>query len=221
MEQGGLAAPGFTAMRDVIARRIRDEVLDGTLPLGARVPEKRYAETYGVSRTPVREAVAVLAAEGLVTLPPQTGPHVARPGPARLRQVFQVCFVLETAAVRFAEPEARAAALADLERLYAALLTAGPGGDPAGARGTAFHRRLVEAAANPAMDEAYRRVAGVAALARSRLGPAASGADCLDQRRAIVDALSSDDHAALEFAVAAHFEWCLGRLAAHPEIGRD
>jgi GntR family transcriptional regulator of vanillate catabolism len=53
-------------LESTVAHRIREMILDGTLPAGARVPEASIAERLGVSRTPVRNALPALAAEGLL-----------------------------------------------------------------------------------------------------------------------------------------------------------
>lgn len=56
-----------------VAERVRDMIAQGALAPGSRVPEKQLCEQFGVSRTPLREALKVLAQEGLVTLLPNRG----------------------------------------------------------------------------------------------------------------------------------------------------
>jgi DNA-binding GntR family transcriptional regulator len=57
-----------------VADRVRDMIERGELASGERIPERELCETFGVSRTPLREALKVLASEGLVELLPNRGP---------------------------------------------------------------------------------------------------------------------------------------------------
>jgi DNA-binding GntR family transcriptional regulator len=59
-----------------ILLRLRDYVVEGNIPEGARVPERQLCEMLGISRTPLREALKVLAAEGLIDLLPNRGARV-------------------------------------------------------------------------------------------------------------------------------------------------
>ena len=72
-------APGPATFPAAIAARLRREILTGALPPGSPVKERDHAERLGVSRTPLREAVRILAKEGLVTLRPLRSPLVADP----------------------------------------------------------------------------------------------------------------------------------------------
>ncbi len=70
------AEPGRAPKRAVIhaklLERLRDLIIEGELPAGERVPERMLCERFGVSRTPLREALKALAAEGLIELPAQS-----------------------------------------------------------------------------------------------------------------------------------------------------
>ena len=78
--------------------RVRNMIMEGELKPGEKVPEKLLTERFGVSRTPVREAVKVLAAEGLVMLVQNRGAVVSRLTVAELDEVFPVLAALEGAA---------------------------------------------------------------------------------------------------------------------------
>jgi GntR family transcriptional regulator, rspAB operon transcriptional repressor len=69
-----LAAEPLTA---VVARALRQDILDGVMPPGTRITQDSIAAKYGTSRSPVREALRELAAEGLVTIVPDVGARVA------------------------------------------------------------------------------------------------------------------------------------------------
>ena len=65
-----------TSLHGEILPRLRDYIVEGNIPDGARVPERQLCEMLGISRTPLREALKVLAAEGLIELLPNRGARV-------------------------------------------------------------------------------------------------------------------------------------------------
>ena len=75
--------------------RIQSLVLDGTLPAGQKIPEKELCVRFGVSRTPMREALKVLAVDGLVYLEPNRGAWVSKLTVAELEEVFPIMAALE------------------------------------------------------------------------------------------------------------------------------
>ncbi len=110
---------------DRVADELRRAVFEGELESGTPLREVALAESLGVSRPTLREALAVLVAEGLATREPNRGVSVARPDPESVRDVSRARTVLETAGVRqwpVASEEARDAvrrALGDYERAVA------------------------------------------------------------------------------------------------------
>jgi len=82
---------------DIIAR-IRDRLIEGAIAPGARIPEQDLCRALGISRTPLREALKVLAAEGHVLLLPNRGARAARLTTADVRDLFEVSAALESAA---------------------------------------------------------------------------------------------------------------------------
>ena len=74
---------------DRVAETLRDAMLDGSLAPGDHLAEADLAARLGVSRTPVREALGRLAAEGLVDLQPNRGARVVNWTPEELRQIFE------------------------------------------------------------------------------------------------------------------------------------
>lgn len=135
---------------------LRELILRGTFGSGARLGEAELAERLGVSRTPVREALARLASEGLVELSPNRGARVSSWTVAELEGVFDLRTVLEPELTALAVPNA---ARADVEAL-ASLATrmTGVGAPGAGQDLDAlvplnreFHGRLVALAGHPAL----------------------------------------------------------------------
>ena len=83
------------SLHDELVERLRTLIVDGTLEPGIKVPERDLCEQFEVSRTPMREALKVLAADGLVTLTPNRGAWVSKLTLPELEEVFPVMGALE------------------------------------------------------------------------------------------------------------------------------
>jgi DNA-binding GntR family transcriptional regulator len=135
---------------------VRELILRGDFPPGARLGEVELAERLGVSRTPVREALGRLAAEGLVEIAPNRGARVTSWTVAELEDVFDLRTALEPRLTALAVPRADAVAVAALEELAGAMLVVGAPGpdqdlDALVPLNRTFHGRLVALADQPAM----------------------------------------------------------------------
>ena len=111
---------------DRVAEELRRAVFDGELESGTPLREVALAESLRVSRSTVREALAVLVAEGLATREPNRGVSVTSPDPASVHDVSRAREVLEVAGVRNwppATPEARALVHTRLEEFTEAAVT--------------------------------------------------------------------------------------------------
>jgi len=108
-----LSAP---ALYEQVAERLRSRIFAHELAPGGWIDEQALAVEYGISRTPLREALKVLASEGLVVLKPRRGCYVTELSEQDIDEVFPVMAVLEG---RVAEEAARRATGADLTRLKA------------------------------------------------------------------------------------------------------
>lgn len=85
-----------------IANSLEHMIFDGTFADGDRLDEVRLADQFGVSRTPLREALQRLESSGLVTLIPRRGAFVRQPGPLELLEMFEVMAELEAVCARLA-----------------------------------------------------------------------------------------------------------------------
>jgi DNA-binding GntR family transcriptional regulator len=138
------------------AGAVREMILHGELPAGARLAEVELAERLGVSRTPVREALTRLAAEGLVELAPNRGARVSSWSVAELEGVFDLRSALEPRLTGLAVPKATPADLADLAELAARMVQVGVPGpeqdlDALVPLNREFHGRLVALADHPGL----------------------------------------------------------------------
>ena len=139
--------------------RVRELILAGDLAAGARLGEAELAERLGVSRTPVREALSRLAAEGLVEIVPNRGARVSSWSVAELEGVFDLRAALEPRLTALAVPRAGAADVQALEALAGAMLRVGSPGpdqdlDALFPLNREFHGRLVALAEHPGMASA-------------------------------------------------------------------
>jgi DNA-binding GntR family transcriptional regulator len=135
---------------------LRDAIMGGDLAPGARLGEVELADRLGVSRTPVREALSRLAAEGLVEIVPNRGARVVTWTVAELEGVFDLRSVLEPQLTAHAVPNAAPADIDVLDALTRRMHevgTPGPGQDLDALvpLNRAFHDRLVALAAHPAL----------------------------------------------------------------------
>ncbi|CAI7974044.1 GntR family transcriptional regulator, transcriptional repressor for pyruvate dehydrogenase complex [Frankia sp. Hr75.2] len=152
---GGDSVVGVVTSAGRVLEVLRRLILNNTFLPGARLAETELAEQLGVSRTPVREALRQLAAEGLVELSPNRGARVAGWSPAELESVFELRSTLEPRLTGMAAERADEGDLAELEKLaneMSAVGSPGPEQDlealiPLNA---AFHERLVKLADAPA-----------------------------------------------------------------------
>ncbi len=134
---------------------LEEEVATGKLLPGAHLDEVELAKRFGVSRTPVREALRLLAGEGLVEIRPRRGTVVAQVSPQRLLEMFEVMAELETMCARLA---ARRMTESDLQRLDDAheqcrVASAGRDSDAYFYANERFHQSIYLAAHNSFLNE--------------------------------------------------------------------
>jgi DNA-binding GntR family transcriptional regulator len=98
---GGIDQPSLVELATV---RLRAEILSGSLSPGDRIVEDQLRRRYGISRAPLREALRLLAQQGLVEHLPRRGVRVTSWSPTDIRQLFEVRHVLERHAVVSALP---------------------------------------------------------------------------------------------------------------------
>lgn len=150
---------------------VRRMVLDGELKDGAKAPETALCMRFGVSRTPMREALKALAAEGWLELLPNRGARVAPLRADTLADAFELKGAIERLIGATAPTRATPGDLAALEAIHADLGDALAAGDAR--RYTAlnedFHARLARAAGNPAAEQVYRGLMAQALRARHRI----------------------------------------------------
>jgi DNA-binding GntR family transcriptional regulator len=148
-------------LHDTVVGRLRDLIVEGTLAPGTRIAERQLCESLGVSRTPLREALKVLASEGLVELLPNRGARVARLDERDVEDMFRVMGALEALAGSLACTHISEAELAEIAALHYEMLAQYTRRDLPGyfRLNQAIHAAIVAAARNPILAATYQSLA--------------------------------------------------------------
>lgn len=167
---GRLARPALLV--DEVMRSIRDMIVDGRVRPGERLSENALAAELGVSTTPVREAIALLRRQGLVTVQPQSGTYVFELQPGELNRLCELRFALEPSAVQLALEDPESALPDALDRIVADMQKAQVEGRVRDylALDTDFHDAIIAASGNEYFNSAYALIGAKMAALRNRLG---------------------------------------------------
>ncbi|HAX21786.1 MAG: GntR family transcriptional regulator [Hydrogenophaga sp.] len=136
------------ALYEEVAELLRQRIFSRELEPGSWIDELKIAEEYGISRTPLREALKVLAAEGLVTMKVRRGAYVTEVSDKDLADVYHLLALLESDAAGVVAQRASDAELAELQGLHAELEAAADDRNRFFALNERFHMRLLEIASN-------------------------------------------------------------------------
>ena len=154
--------PGKTSLHDEVLARLRDYIVEGNLSDGSRIPERELCTQFGVSRTPLREALKVLASEGLVDLLPNRGARVRALKAEDYKELFDLMGGLEALAGRLACESISPAQYAEIEALHHEMYGFYLRRDlhEYFRCNQLIHQKIVDAAGNRALTSMYATVAG-------------------------------------------------------------
>ncbi len=136
------------ALYEQVADRLRQRILAHTLAPGSWIDEQALAAEFGISRTPLREALKVLAAEGLVTMKLRRGAYVTEVSERDLSEVFHLLALLESDAAQVAARRASSDELRELRAIHDELEATVHDRERFFAANERFHMRLLEIADN-------------------------------------------------------------------------
>ncbi|WP_370267284.1 GntR family transcriptional regulator [Nioella sp.] len=141
----------------VTANRIRDAIISGELPLGSKLSEQRLADALGVSRSPVRDALAALQSEGLVTIQSKRGTFVFTPDLHIIDELCEFRRIMECEALRLGAERNHAQLMDGLEQACDAMQRALAAEDSQGYTlgDYQFHNAIVESPGNRSIVRAY------------------------------------------------------------------
>ncbi len=193
-----------------VAELLRQRIFKRELEPGNWIDELKIAEEYGISRTPLREALKVLAAEGLVTMKVRRGAYVTEVSRSDLADVYHLLSLLESDAAGVVATKATNAELAELQALHRELETASKAGtantDQFFAINERFHMRLLAIANNRWRDQMVADLRKVMKLNRhNSLLKTGRIAESLAEHQAIMDALLARDAARTQERMREHF----------------
>ncbi|MDH3580734.1 MAG: GntR family transcriptional regulator [Hyphomicrobiales bacterium] len=194
-------------LHDELLERLREMIVDGALAPGAKVPEKALCARFGVSRTPLREALKVLASEGLVTLTPNRGAMVSDLTREDLEEFFPVMAALEALSGEMACANITDKQVAQITLLHEDMVACYEARDLGGyfKINQQIHERILDAARNPTLTTLYRSLAGRIRQARYLANMSQTRwAQAVDEHGQMIEALEARDGARLAAILKTH-----------------
>lgn len=219
-ELGDLAemAPGGR-LSDLAYDRILEALFDRRVPAGAFVSQSELVKLLGIPVAPLRDALRVLEAEGVLTIHPRSGIQFVKPGLELTRATYQFRTIVERAAVRVFAETADENELDRIERRHRKLIASiekrGLSPDTLGELEeleNVLHDAIIASLTNPLIETTYRRMHNYLRLVRleRRLTPPLA-LRSLREHMAIIAACQARDADQAEAAVTAHFTAALQR----------
>jgi DNA-binding GntR family transcriptional regulator len=203
------------ALYQRVAERVREQIFNRELEPGTWIDEQKLAAAYGISRTPLREALKVLAVEGLVTMKVRRGAYVTEMSVEDVSQVYRLLGLLESDAAAQVAESASDAQLAELKSLHDRLEREMDQRDAFFDANEQFHLSLLALAGNRWREQIVRDLRKVMKLNRHHsLFKSGRLAESLAEHRALMHAIGQRDAEAAGRLMRAHFE--NGLAAAKP-----
>jgi DNA-binding GntR family transcriptional regulator len=194
-------------LHNEVADRLRELITRGELSPGERLNERVLTERFGISRTPLREAVKILSSEGLVKLLPNRGAIVTTITRADAEDMFQVMAVLEALGGELACQRASEKDIAEVKELHRKMRAHHAEGDLADyfEFNQRIHQKIIDCAGNRELTDAYRRISVrirraryMANLSKPRWNEA------MEEHEQILDALIRRDSERLKALLTTH-----------------
>jgi DNA-binding GntR family transcriptional regulator len=195
------------SLHEQVAQRLRQMLVEGRIPPGAKLNERELSKVLSVSRTPLREAIKMLAAEGLVELLPNRGAIAVELTEEDVLNTFEVMAGLEAQSGELAAQRITDAELDEIKALHFEMLAAYTRHDlPAYYRlNSAIHRAINAAAKNPVLTSTYNQVnARLQALRFRSNQDGEKWKSAVKEHELMIDALSAHDAVAMRAVLASH-----------------
>jgi DNA-binding GntR family transcriptional regulator len=195
------------ALHEQVAMRLRQMLVEGEIAPGAKLNERELAQVLQVSRTPLREAIKMLAAEGLVELLPNRGAVAVSLGEQDIMNTFEVMAGLEGLNGELAAQRITPAELAEIQAMHFEMLAAYTRADLSGYYriNAQIHRAINEAAKNPVLSATYNQLnARLQALRFRSNQDGEKWSRAVKEHEQMIDALTRQDAAAMRAVLVAH-----------------
>jgi DNA-binding GntR family transcriptional regulator len=196
-----------TALHGQVTQRLRQLLVEGRIAPGAKLNERELCEQMKVSRTPLREAIKTLAAEGLVELLPNRGAIAVQLGEADILNTFEVMAGLEGMSGELAAQRITPEELTEIEAMHYEMKAAYTRRDLSAyyRLNAAIHRAFNAAARNPVLTATYNQVnARLQALRFRSNQDGEKWARAMQEHDRMIEALQKRDGAALRAELVAH-----------------
>jgi len=208
-------------LHEEAADRLRDMIVEGELAPGERVREQAVCDRLGLSRTPLREAMKMLATEGLVILQPNRGATVSDPSPADIADTFKVIGALEALAGELACERVKENDIAEIRVLHYQMALHQTRGELREyfRLNQRIHETLVELSGNEVLIETHRRLGG--RIRRQRFVANRSGdrwEQAMQEHEQMLEALAARDGKCLAEVLRRHLD---NKLTAVERADRD
>lgn len=194
-------------LHEQVASRLRQMLVEGRIAPGAKLNERTLCEELRISRTPLREAIKMLAAEGLVELLPNRGSVAVQLSEADVHNTFEVMAGLEALSGELAAKRITDSELAEIKALHHEMLAAFIRKDLSVyyRLNAAIHRSINAAAKNPVLTATYNQVnARLQALRFRSNQDGEKWSHAVQEHEAMVQALEARDAAALSRVLTSH-----------------
>ncbi|MDM0041227.1 GntR family transcriptional regulator [Variovorax sp. J22G21] len=195
------------SLHDQVAARLRTMLIEGRIAPGAKLNERELCEQLRVSRTPLREAIKLLAAEGLVDLLPNRGAVAVRLTEADVLNTFEVLAMLEGMSGELAAQRIGDGDLAELRALHYEMLACYARRDLSGyyRLNALIHTAINNAAGNPVLTATYRSINARVQSLRFRTNQnEAKWKSAVKEHEQMLEALDARDGAALRKVLVEH-----------------
>jgi DNA-binding GntR family transcriptional regulator len=194
------------ALYGEVAEQLRQQIFRRDLKPGSWIDEVKIAQEFGISRTPLREALKVLAAEGLVTMKVRRGAYVTEVSETDLADVYHLLSLLESDAAGVVAQKATDEQLKELQQLHKELEAAQNNRDKFFTLNERFHMRLLEIAGNRWRDQLVADLRKVMKLNRhNSLLKTGRVRESMLEHRAIVEAIARRDAKSAVKRMQEHF----------------
>lgn len=206
-------------LSDLAYERILQALFESRLPMGEKLNQGDLIKITGIPVGPVRDALKLLEADGIVTIHPRSGIEIIRPSTDLVRATFQFRAMVERPAVRAYAMSASEKVLHDLDRWHGEIAEQFSSSEPNESVTSqldkvedAFHLPMVAALQNELVDASYRRLRLMAAIikVKSTVFPR-SAVVSIREHRAVLKACLDRDADAAESLLAQHLTNALNR----------
>ncbi|HEY3049669.1 MAG TPA: GntR family transcriptional regulator [Polaromonas sp.] len=197
------------ALHEQVAHRLRQMLVENRIPPGAKLNERELSEVLNVSRTPLREAIKMLAAEGLVELLPNRGAIAVELTEADVLNTFEVMAGLEAQSGELAAQRITDSELAEIRAMHFEMMAAYTRRDLSNyyRLNAAIHRAINAAAKNPVLTATYNQVnARLQALRFRTNQDEEKWKIAMKEHEQMIDALSARDPRAMRTVLLTHLD---------------